>query len=477
MLSLVTKIVEETILRHGMIRPGNRIIVAVSGGGDSIVLLHILYCLSKNWDFNLIVAHLNHGLRGCEGEEDAKFVAEYATSLNLPSVLEKADVRTYCKKNQCSIEQGAREVRYDFLKRVLLEQNGDSVATGHTANDQAETVLMRLLRGCGSSGLSSIRPIRNGWIIRPLLEVPSDEISDYIQKHGLSFRSDSSNANQAIFRNKIRHHLIPFLEQEYNPKIREGLGRLAEVIRNESEYLEGKTRKLIKSCICNKADGMIRLNIDNWGETAPAIQRIFIRYMVREVGGNEEILSFDHIENMCKWIKLSCTGQIYELPGKIRIEKRKNSLVICRFIFDPYQISLELPGSVNLPGINSSININEYSIKDIPNSSPTRAIFDADVVSRKWIIRSREAGDRILSLGLNGSKSVKKIFNEHDVPRLIRNGVPIVTCGATILWVVGFRQSTIGMVTQKTKRVIVAELVSKNRCNKTAPRSHYMGFL
>ena len=151
--------------------------------------------------------------------------------------------------------------------------------------------------------------------------------------------------------------------------------------------------------------------------------------------------------------------------------------MICRFIFDPYQISLELPGSVNLPGINSSININEYSIKDIPNSSPTRAIFDADVVSRKWIIRSREAGDRILSLGLNGSKSVKKIFNEHDVPRLIRNGVPIVTCGATILWVVGFRQSTIGMVTQKTKRVIVAELVSKNRCNKTAPRSHYMGFL
>ena len=351
--------VEHTVRRHGMIRAGDRVIAAVSGGADSVVLLHALHGLRGKLDMELGAAHLDHGLRGGEGREDAAFVTDYAASLDLPCVSEQTDVAAYCRENGCSVEQGAREVRYDFLRRVLLDQDADSVATGHTADDQAETVLMRLLRGSGSSGLSAIRPVRDGWIIRPLLDVTAGEIAEYARMHGLSYRTDRTNEDQDVLRNRIRHHLVPLLQREYNPHIVQGLARLADVTRGEAEYLDAKATTFLADHARHEDGKILRLDLDAWENAAPAVQRVLVRRLVRTLGGNEERLRFDQVEDARAWIGRGPVGRIHELPCGIRMECRRSELVLCRGVLTPFRLNLAVPGRVEVPGTNLSIHVAE----------------------------------------------------------------------------------------------------------------------
>lgn len=453
--------IEARIRRHGMIRTGDRVIAAVSGGADSVVLLHVLHRLRGKLDMELVAAHLDHGLRGVEGKEDAAFVMDYAASLGLPCVAERADVAAYCRKNGCSVEQGAREVRYGFLRRVLLKQDADSVATGHTADDQAETVLMRILRGTGSSGLSAIRPVRDGWIIRPLLDVTAGEIAAYARMHGLSCRTDRTNEDQDVFRNRIRRHLVPLLQREYNPHIVQGLARLADVTRGEAEYLDGVATAFLADHARLEDGKILRMDLDAWADAAPALQRVLVRRLVRTLGGNEERLRFGQVEDARAWIGPGPVGRIRELPCGIRMECRKSELVLCLGLLSPFRLNLEVPGKVEVPGTNLSIHVAEGSAETAPDATAYRAVFDAAAVRRPWTVRSREQGDRMSPFGLAGHKSLKKLFNEWDVPRLLRDRVPVVTDGTQILWVAGYRQSNEGLVTGKTRRVMVAELSVK----------------
>ena len=445
-----------------MIRAGDRVIAAVSGGADSVVLLHALHGLRAKLNMELVAAHLDHGLRGEEGREDAAFVKGYAASLGLPCVAERVDVAAYCRKNGCSIELGAREVRYGFLRRVLLDQDADSVATGHTADDQAETVLMRLLRGSGSSGLSAIRPVRDGWVIRPLLDVTADEIATYARKHGLSCRTDRTNADQDVLRNRIRRHLVPLLQREYNPRIVQGLARTADVSRGAAEYLDAQATAFLDDHARLEAGKILRLDFETWADAAPAVQRVLVRRLVRTLGGNEERLRFDQVEDTRAWIGRGPVGRIRELPCGIRMECRKSKVILCRGLSTPFRLNLEVPGSVEVPDTNLSIRVAEGSVETAPDATARRAVFDAAAVRRPWTVRSREQGDRMSPYGLSGHKSLKKLFNEWDVPRLLRDRVPVVTDGTQILWVAGYRQSNHGLATGKTRRVMVAELIEND---------------
>lgn len=451
--------VEHLVRRHGMIRAGDRVIAAVSGGADSVVLLHALHGLRDKLDMELVAAHLDHGLRGEEGREDAAFVMDYAASLGLPCVAERADVAAYCREKGCSVEQGAREVRYGFLRRVLVDQDADSVATGHTADDQAETVLMRLLRGSGSSGLSAIRPVRDGWIIRPLLDVTAGEITEYAGKHGLSCQTDRTNEDQDVLRNRIRHHLVPLLQREYNPNIVQGLARIADVTRGEAQYMDEQAAAFLADHARLEDGKILRLDVDAWENAAAALQRVLVRRLVRTLGGNEERLRFDQVEDARAWIGRDPVGRIHELPCGIRMECRKSELIVCRGLLTPFRLNLEVPGRVALPGTNRSIHVEEGAAETAPDATAHRAVFDAAAVHRPWTVRSREHGDRMSPFGLAGHKTLKKLFNEWDVPRLLRDRVPVVTDGTQILWVAGYRQSNEGVVTGKTRRVMVAKLI------------------
>ena len=262
-----------------------------------------------------------------------------------------------------------------------------------------------------------------------------------------------------MLRNRIRHHLVPLLQREYNPHIVHGLARLADVTRGEAEYLDAEATTFLADHARSEDGKILRLDLAAWTNAAPALQRVLVRRLVRTLGGNEERLRFDQVEDARAWIGRDPVGQIHELPFGIRMECRKSELVACRGLLTPFRLNLEVPGRVALPDTNLSIHVAEGSAETAPDATAHRAVFDAAAVHRPWTVRSREQGDRMSPFGLAGHKSLKKLFNEWDVPRLLRDRVPVVTDGTQILWVAGYRQSNEGLVTGKTRRVMVAELI------------------
>lgn len=454
--------VESTLQRHGMLEKGDQVVAAISGGPDSVVLLHILHRLSVRWGITLIAAHLNHALRGQDSDEDATFVAEYAASLGLPCVMETADVKRYCKAQGCSIETGARDLRYTFLERVARTYNANKIATGHTADDQAETVLMRLVRGSGPDGLSGIRPVRDGWIIRPLLNVTREEVTAYQATHKLSARFDATNTEQDMLRNKIRHHLLPLLQDEYNPKIQGALSRLADVMRVESSYLDRELEALTTQLIHPVNRDAVRIDLTSWQTIPVALRRRLIRQAVQEAGGRSTRLTYDHVERAQALFDAGHAGQILHLPDEIGLERRKTTVLICRSTSEPYQIEMNIPGTTPIPNSDYYITTDVVDISDSPKErSPSCVAFDVDVLPSQLLIRSRRPGDRMTPFGMNGTKTLKKLFNEWDIPRLMRDRVPVVTDGVHILWVAGHRRGDQAPLSEQTRKVLVMQQVGR----------------
>ncbi|MDP6180938.1 MAG: tRNA lysidine(34) synthetase TilS, partial [Desulfatiglandales bacterium] len=239
-IRVTIKKVKETLSRYGMIDPGDLVIVAVSGGPDSVCLLDILHELKAELAVRLVVAHYNHGLRGGEDESETRFVRHLASAMNFPFETENASF--FIEGKTASLEERARNARYEFLERLKGKLHAQKIAMGHHLNDQAETVLMRLLRGSGPSGLAGIPPKRDDTIIRPLIELKREEIDSYVKRRELSYRVDRSNFDTRYLRNKIRLELLPLL-LEYQPQFVEHLGQLAVILREDDKYLETEAEK------------------------------------------------------------------------------------------------------------------------------------------------------------------------------------------------------------------------------------------
>jgi tRNA(Ile)-lysidine synthase len=454
--------IESTLQRHGMLEKGDHIVVAVSGGPDSVVLLHVLHHLRIQWELTLIVAHLNHTLRGSDSEEDAAFVAGYANALGLPCVVERADVKRYCRTQKCSLETGAREVRYAFLERVARTYQATKIATGHTADDQAETVLMRLVRGSGPAGLSGIRPVRDGWIIRPLLDITRSAVLTYQATHRLSARCDVSNGDKDMLRNKIRHHLMPVLQADYNPEIQGALTRLADVMRVESDYLDRELEDLSVSLVHPVDRHIVSIDLASWQTKPIALQRRLVRRIVQAAGGQPMRLTYDHVEQARGLCDAGHVGQMLHLPDEVILERRKTTVMICRGVSEPYRIALNITGTTPIPASDYDITTAVVNISERPeNLSPTCVLFDADDIPPRLFIRPRQAGDRMTPFGMSGTKTLKKLFNEWDIPRLMRDRVPIVTDGSQILWVAGHRRGNQAPITEQTRNVLVIQYVSR----------------
>jgi len=312
---------------QNLLNPGSKIIVGVSGGPDSIALLHILHHLRHRLGLTLYVAHFNHGLRR-EAEKDQTFVKKFAEQLNLPFYSKKEKIQ----KTNKSLEEKARDARFAFLCALAKKKNADAIALGHTHNDLAETVLMRILRGSGLSGLRSILPKRviNGKIIiRPLLCVSRFEVERYLKKHALKYRLDKTNFQQNFFRNKIRLQLIPLLEKTYNPNIKEILAFLSQTSCLDYEYLEAQGRKalkkLSKSSIKSKT---ITLNQKNFKNLHPALQRIVMRLAIESVQGSMRRLTLNHILEIERLLNSSSPFGTVSLPQSVKVFKKHHFLLI-----------------------------------------------------------------------------------------------------------------------------------------------------
>lgn len=323
--------VRRAITAHQLLRPRTRIVVAVSGGADSVALLHLLTHLRAAWDLTLYVAHLDHGLRAASAD-DAEFVQALGARWNIPTTVEAKDVGAVCARAGWSLEEGARRVRYAFLLEVATRCEADTIATAHTADDQAETVLMRLIRGTGLMGLRAIpikRRLGECWIVRPLLDIWRREILEYLQAAGVAHRDDATNTDPRFVRNRIRHELLPLLERDYNPNVKGALTHLAEQSHWEYAYLQQAAGRQWKRIAKVRPEAVVEIAIPAFLHQPPALQRQLLRHAIEQVKGDARAFEFRHWMEIQRFFLERPVGTLLDLPGGIQF-CRERERVVCR---------------------------------------------------------------------------------------------------------------------------------------------------
>src|SRR5688572_25418546 len=311
---LVLEQVVKTITRYSMIAPGARLGIAVSGGCDSIAMLHVLRDLARDRGWMLMVVHLDHCLRGCESDRDAQFVADTATRLDLPAVIQRRDM----SKEAGNLEEAAREARYAFFRDIMQRERLDRVAVGHTRSDQAETVLFRLLRGSGTTGLAGIWPVTEDGIVRPLIEVDREDVLAYLRDRGLEWREDSSNRDRQFARNRVRQELLPLLRRDWNPEIDTALGRLAAICQDEERYWRAEADKVLEAAGAgptNTSVPEVVLDVRKLRDVPTAALRRTLRAAATMLPGEGRGLGFDHIEELLELATRSGGTGRATLPG------------------------------------------------------------------------------------------------------------------------------------------------------------------
>ncbi|MGG6312078.1 tRNA lysidine(34) synthetase TilS [Paenibacillus macerans] len=449
--------------------PGDRIVVAVSGGADSTALLHIMKEIAADQELGLelICAHLHHGLRGAEADRDAEFVRNLAQRLNLPFELGYADVPAYMKESGKGMELAAREKRYEFLHGVAVRYGAASIALAHHADDQAETVLMRLLRGSGPSGLAGMRFKRrekNVELIRPLLRIYKTDLLRACHESGLSFVEDSSNLHTEQARNSVRLDVLPFLGQ-YNGQLPESLGRLAELTAAEDDYLLQETLKAYAG-IVRMEEGGPAFDIAPFAALHVALQRRLIKLILNYLPLSTEEHDFVKIEAIRQGtIQDRPTTWSLDLGGGSKCLREYGTI---RFIpvatesqIPHYTYLVEqFPAEVPIAGTGQSLRMTRLTAgrdadRAKAGSNNNEAEFDADELVYPLTVRSRLPGDVMKVLGLNGSKKVKDIFIDEKIPPSLRSRIPMVTdAKGRILWIPGVRRSAIAAVNPHTTSVV-----------------------
>lgn len=475
--SKFARCVAATARAKGLLRPRDRVLAAVSGGPDSVALLSVLTALAPSWDLTLQAVHVNHGLRGAESDEDASFVAGLCDRLGVPLVVERVPLGGPAgRRRGRSLQEHAREARYAAMVRVATALRMDKLALGHTADDQAETLVMWMLRGSGTAGLAGIPPARGPLVIRPLLDIGRAEILTYLEAQGLPFRMDSSNAKPLYFRNRVRHELLPALKR-FNPGLLGVLTRQAEILREEdlcldqlvSEHLARLTRE----------DGPGEFVVDRAGLLALplALRRRIVRTLIRRTSGLEQGPRFGAVAAVLDRVVQGRSGAAIAVPGA-RVAREYGSI---RFrsspavkpstaseaseVTGPVSVSVPVPSTIRWPLTGQTIRVTLRDLSSahlpaIPTPSRSVAILDADRFTMDLAVRSWEAGDAFRPLGMQGRrKKLQDYFADMKLPRAARRRVPLLVAPEGILWVGGHRPDHRFSATAASRRILIAELV------------------
>ncbi len=452
--------IKDTISRFVMLEPGNRVLVAVSGGPDSVCLLSALHALSAELKISLHIAHLDHMFRGKESAEEANFVDDLGRKLGIPSTIEHIDVPSYCREHGLSPQVGAREVRYSFLSRVALSAGAARVATGHTATDQAETFLMRLLRGAGAAGLSAIPPVRRN-IIRPLIESTRDDVLEYLGTTGLSYVTDPSNAKPLYTRNRIRLELLPVLKR-FNPRIEERLASEAGLLRDEDSAIDAHLETIMESIITKDHD-FLTMRRDEFNALPHAFRRRIFRTITALVGREPSELSLVQIDETLAFMATSQTGRSMNLPRGLAVGREYDRFIIgTSSAVQDFSYALALPGTTLIPELGLAV---ETRLTGDGEEHPEgennlwQAVFDYDKISPLLTARNRRPGDTFCPSGMGGkSKKLQDYLVDKKVPQRQRGRVPLLYAGADLIWVVGYRTDFRFLPGPDTTRTLVVSV-------------------
>ena len=462
--------VANTIRKYGMIVPGDKVALGVSGGPDSMALLYLLYAMREELECDLHIAHLDHKLRGEESEADAEYVRKHARRLDLPITVEAMDVRKMITPEE-STESGARRVRYDFYERVMADTRADKLAQGHNSDDQAETIVMRLLRGSGAHGLGGIPPVRDRFI-RPLIEISRSEIDEYLRQLQIIPRQDSSNLSTDYTRNKIRINLLPLLKQEYSPNVKQILQRTGELLRAENDFLTHLAAEAMDGCVHYPAPHTAIIRVSDLREYHLALQRRICRLVIKKLAGDLSGFDYDHIEDILELALCGTTGSVIDLPRGVSAEKTYDGLAL-RYEYQPgdpaesFCYRIKVPGEMIISELSLLVKaIGPKKVRGEYRRPPTedkfQATFDYDRISGELHLRNRRPGDRFQPLGMSGTKKLKDFFVDEKIPRDLRDSVPILTDGDKILWIVGCRMDDRAKVTADTENRLTIVII-KNK--------------
>ncbi|GIO24229.1 tRNA lysidine(34) synthetase TilS [Oceanobacillus sp. J11TS1] len=433
--------------RHQLIPKHTTVLVGVSGGPDSIALLHFLKNLQFNWDLTIIAVTVDHQLRNAASAEDCRFVEEICQSWGIPCVARKVNVRQYQKEKGVSEEVAARELRYSVYKEIMREKNAHILALGHHADDQIETMVMRLARIATSNALKGIpvrRKFAGGEIIRPLLGVTKNNILDYLGKYRLHYRTDKTNEDDTYTRNYYRMNVVPLLKKK-NPNLQETIQTLSETLSQDEQYMQAETKERLekvvefrenKQEICFAADAFLEL--------PQALQRRGFHLILNYLYGTlPKDLSYIHEVNFFDLLRRRNGSSSLDFPSRLRITNEYGQIHL-QF---GHQVSakpahsslLTVPGEVLL---SDGTRIESTMVKEAPAENEATFVFPLDSVSLPLHIRARKAGDRMSVRGLNGSKKLKDIFIDAKIPKNLRDNWPIIADDkGVILWVVGLKKS------------------------------------
>ncbi|HEX16193.1 MAG: tRNA lysidine(34) synthetase TilS [Deltaproteobacteria bacterium] len=454
----VERKVREIIDEFQMLRGGETVGVAVSGGVDSVVLLDLLKGLAKDLKLELVVLHLEHGIRGEEARRDEAFVRDLARREGLPFHFRRVDTPRHARERGLSLEEAARELRYAFFESAAKELGLERIALGHTADDQVETVIMAFLRGAGLRGLKGIPPVR-GIYIRPMLRLWRREVQEYAAERGLPFVVDSSNLDPSYLRNRIRHEVLPMLEG-INPRIRERLLEMAEVLREEDEALQEVSHRE-KERLCRRDGPGWRLQVEELLRLPKGLRSRVLTEVFQDLAKvplpyrHHQALK-DVVEGKKRGVQLPKGlvalregGEIYLGPEPKGTQIEERVLVV--------------PGVTVLEGGELEIEAEERQGPPAGTPSPDVAYLDRDKLHLPLRVRSARQGDRFVPLGLGGTKKLQDFFVDEKVPRSKRSLVPVVLTGDEICWVAGMRVDERFRATPETKRTLILRLKRARR--------------
>jgi tRNA(Ile)-lysidine synthase len=455
----------ETFLRQvASINPGDRVIAAVSGGIDSIALLDVLCELRQGLGYDVVVAHLDHGLRP-DSASDAEFVAAVARTLGLSFHTRTMDVGEHANNAGLSVETAGRELRYQFLEEVRMATESRYIATGHHASDQAETVLMRMLRGSGTRGLAAMEALRDGQILRPLLSFSRKTIEEYVAEKELDYREDLTNTDTRFLRNRIRHQLLPHLESDYNPQLTRTLGHTATVLRDDEAVLAAQAQTALETVVCAQTNGKVILAASPLLRYHIAIQRRILRLLLSQMPSVEAAGGFDVVERLVDLVGKSDKG-IIRLCGDLWAQRTAQWLIIRDGTPNPFKMSMELPGITRIcaRGVSLEARFLPASLMNElrPQLGTWRAALDADEIEYQTLtLRSIRKGDRLQPLGMTGSKKISDLLVDEKWPRLLRDEVILLTSGEQIAWVAGLRVAQSFRVKPRSKQILYLHLVGQ----------------
>ncbi len=447
--------VKKTLKKYKMLTQGEKVVLGVSGGADSIALLYALNELI-DYGLELIVAHLNHGIREDEAKRDSDFVKETAKSLGLTFVYGEVDTLKYKEESQLSLEDAARTLRYKFFNQVLNKHYATKIATAHTLDDQAETVLMRLLRGSGSKGLSGIPPVSNS-IIRPLIETSRSEIEEYLRSKDINWVEDSTNESPEFLRNRIRQDLLVELEN-YNPQIKETLSRTADILRSEDEFITREALKHFDNIFSANKSELIG-DLKHYRNIEKPIRFSLLRLAIERLNNGLKNISSIHIVSADDSLLSETPSGEIELPGEAVMAKGYDSFLLTSKseLEREFSYTIQAPGKWSFPEFEVEVSILQTDTLDEGDESV--AYFDLQTLGFPIEVRSFKPGDRFCPLGMTSSKKLQDYFTDIKLPKFLRSRVPIFTCSGEIMWLGGIRIDNRFKVVNKKNELLMMKLI------------------